>query len=59
MTQIGTKEIEKIKQDIEHGDYDLEKCMSLRNTKLRVELARHGRHVTCSLSEMNQVFLLL
>lgn len=45
MTQIGNKEIEKIKSDIERGDYDLEKCMNLRNSKLRVELARHGRHV--------------
>lgn len=44
MTQIGNKEIEKTKQDIERGDYDLEKCMNLRNAKLRVELARHGRH---------------
>ena len=34
MTQIGTKEIEKIKSDIERGDYDLEKCMNLRNAKL-------------------------
>lgn len=53
MTQIGTKEIEKIKSDIERGDYDLEKCMNLRNAKLRVELARHGRHVDM-LSERNE-----
>ena len=53
MTRIGTKEIEKIKSDIEQGDYDLEKCMSLRNSKLRVELARHGRHVEL-LAERNE-----
>ena len=53
MTQIGTKEIEKIKSDIERGDYDLEKCMNLRNAKLRVELARHGRHVEL-LAERNE-----
>lgn len=53
MTQIGTKEIEKIKSDIERGDYDLEKCMNLRNAKLRVELARHGRHVDM-LAERNE-----
>lgn len=53
MAQIGTKEIEKIKSDIERGDYDLEKCMSLRNSKLRVELARHGRHVDM-LAERNE-----
>lgn len=53
MTQIGNKEIEKIKSDIERGDYDLEKCMNLRNSKLRVELARHGRHVDM-LAERNE-----
>ena len=53
MTQIGNKEIKQIKQDIERGDYDLEKCMNLRNAKLRVELARHGRHVEL-LAERNE-----
>lgn len=53
MAQIGTKEIEKIKSDIERGDYDLEKCMNLKNSKLRVELARHGRHVDM-LAERNE-----
>lgn len=53
MTQIGNKKIEKIKSDIERGDYDLEKCMNLRNSKLRVELARHGRHVDM-LAERNE-----
>lgn len=50
MAQIGNKEII---QDIERGDYDLEKCMNLRNAKLRVELARHGRHVDM-LAERNE-----
>mgnify|MGYP000284473816 CR=1 FL=1 len=45
MTQIGSKEIKRIKRSIESGEYDLEKCMNLRNAKLRVELARHGLHV--------------
>jgi len=30
MAQIGNKEMKQIQQDIERGDYDLEKCMSLR-----------------------------
>ncbi len=45
MTRIGSKELKQIKRDIERGEYDLEKCMSLRNAMLRVELARHGHHV--------------
>lgn len=53
MGRIGNKEMEQIIQGIEHGDYDLEKCMNLRNAKLRVELARHGRHVDM-LAERNE-----
>ena len=53
MTQIGNKKMKQIQQDIERGDYDLEKCMNLRNAKLRVELARHGRHVDM-LAERNE-----
>lgn len=53
MARIGNKEIKQMKQDIERGDYDLEKCMNLRNAKLRVELARHGRHVDM-LAERNE-----
>ena len=53
MTQIGNKEIKHMKQDIERGDYDLDKCMNLRNAKLRVELAKHGRHVEL-LAERNE-----
>lgn len=53
MAQIGNKEMKQIQQDIERGDYDLNKCMNLRNAKLRVELARHGRHVEL-LAERNE-----
>lgn len=58
MAQIGNKEMKQIKQDIEHGDYDLEKCMNLRNAKLRVELARYGRHVDM-LAERNEPCVLV
>lgn len=53
MTQIGSKEIKRVKRSIESGEYDLEKCMNLRNAKLRVELARRGLHVDM-LAERNE-----
>lgn len=53
MTRIGSKEIKRMKRDIERGEYDLEKCMALPNAKLRVELARHGHHVDI-LAERNE-----